>query len=86
MRCPGGRGSNLLWRCDGSAKEAYMFVYHDEIHSLQKRENQLHWTVHMDAFFDHYLKDAPKPEWMDGVPCRECSRGTTNTFYDRVPR
>ncbi|MBI2832828.1 MAG: prolyl oligopeptidase family serine peptidase [Acidobacteria bacterium] len=66
-------------------KEAYMFVYHGEPHSLDKRENQKHWTVRMAEYFDYFLKDGPRPEWMDGIPCRECAQGIGNRFYDRVP-
>jgi len=56
-------------------KEAYFFNYNGELHGLRQRDNQKHWTVHMDEFFDHYLKGAPRPEWMDkGVPYLE--RGT----------
>jgi len=50
-------------------KEAYMFNFNDEKHGLRQRENQKYWTVHMDEFFDHYLKGAPRPEWMEkGIP------------------
>lgn len=53
-------------------KEAYMFVYNGEKHGLRERDNQKHWTVHLCEFFDHYMKDAPRPEWMDkGVPYLE---------------
>jgi dienelactone hydrolase len=53
-------------------KEAYLFVYNGEKHGLHERDNQKHWTVHLCEFFDYYLKDAPKPEWMDkGVPYLE---------------
>ncbi|HSK09726.1 MAG TPA: prolyl oligopeptidase family serine peptidase [Vicinamibacterales bacterium] len=53
-------------------KEAYMFVYNGEKHGLRERDNQKHWTVHQDEFFDHYLKGAPRPTWMDeGVPYLE---------------
>jgi len=53
-------------------KEAYMFVYNGEPHSLRQRDNQKHWTVHMDEFFDHFLLGKPAPEWMDkGVPYLE---------------
>jgi dipeptidyl aminopeptidase/acylaminoacyl peptidase len=45
-------------------KEAYMFNYNGEKHGLRERENQKHWTVHQDEFFDHFLKGAPKPDWM----------------------
>ena len=57
-------------------KEAYMFTYNGELHGLRNRDNQKHWTVHMDEFFDHYLLGKPRPEWMDkGV-----------TFLDRGKR
>ncbi len=46
-------------------KEAYLFNYNTEKHGLRQRENQKHWTVHMDEFFDHYLLGAPKPGWME---------------------
>jgi dipeptidyl aminopeptidase/acylaminoacyl peptidase len=50
-------------------KEAYMFTYNGEPHGLRNRDNMKHWTVHMDEFFDHYLLNKPRPEWMDkGVP------------------
>ena len=53
-------------------KEGYMFNYNGELHGLRNRDNQKHWTVHMDEFFDHYLLGKPRPEWMDkGVPFLE---------------
>ena len=53
-------------------KEAYMFVYNGEKHGLRQRDNQKHWTVHMAEYFDYFLKDAPKPDWMEkGVPYLE---------------
>lgn len=53
-------------------REAYMFDYNGEKHGLRDRENQKHWTVHQDEFFDHFLKGAPRPDWMDkGVPYLE---------------
>jgi dipeptidyl aminopeptidase/acylaminoacyl peptidase len=56
-------------------KEAYMFNFNGEAHSLGNRDNQKYWTVHLDEFFDHYLLGKPRPEWMDkGVPFLE--RGT----------
>jgi dipeptidyl aminopeptidase/acylaminoacyl peptidase len=56
-------------------KEAYMFVYNGEKHGLRQRDNQKHWTVHMDEFFDHYLLGAPRPTWMD-TPVPYLDRGT----------
>jgi dipeptidyl aminopeptidase/acylaminoacyl peptidase len=50
-------------------KEAYLFSYNGEFHGLRKRHNQKDYTVRMQQFFDHFLKGAPAPEWMEkGVP------------------
>jgi len=50
-------------------KEAYFFNYNGERHGLRNRDNQKHWTVHQDEFFDHFLLGKAKPEWMEkGVP------------------
>jgi dipeptidyl aminopeptidase/acylaminoacyl peptidase len=46
-------------------KEAYWFNYNGEKHGLKERDNIKHFTVHMSEFFDHYLQDKPRPEWMD---------------------
>jgi dipeptidyl aminopeptidase/acylaminoacyl peptidase len=50
-------------------KEAYLFNYNGEPHHLNRRPNQKDYTMRMQQFFDHYLKGAPAPEWMEkGVP------------------
>jgi dipeptidyl aminopeptidase/acylaminoacyl peptidase len=48
-------------------KEAYMFAFDGEEHGLRDREHQKYWTVHLDEWFDHWLKGAPRPAWMNGV-------------------
>lgn len=49
-------------------KEAYLFSFNDEDHNLRGREQQKFWTVHLDEFFDHFLRGAPTPTWMiEGV-------------------
>ncbi|MCA9319878.1 MAG: S9 family peptidase, partial [Planctomycetes bacterium] len=55
-------------------KEAYMFNYVGEDHGLRRRANMLDWSQRMQQYFDHHLKGAPAPEWMDrGVPYAERS-------------
>lgn len=49
-------------------KTAYMFSFDGEEHGIIKRENQKYWTVHLDEWFDYWLKGAPRPKWFDGVP------------------
>jgi dipeptidyl aminopeptidase/acylaminoacyl peptidase len=63
-------------------KEAYMFVYNGELHGLRQRDNQKHWTVHQDEFFDHFLLGKPKPEWMEkGVPYLERGRRNVDELF-----
>ena len=50
-------------------KEVYLFNYNGEYHGLRKRQNQKDYTRRMQEYFDYFLKDAPKPEWMEkGIP------------------
>jgi dipeptidyl aminopeptidase/acylaminoacyl peptidase len=46
-------------------KEVYMFNYNGERHGLRRRQNQKDYTRRLQEFFDHKLKGAPLPEWMD---------------------
>ncbi|MBY0574682.1 MAG: prolyl oligopeptidase family serine peptidase, partial [Undibacterium sp.] len=55
-------------------KEAYWFNYNGEKHGLKERDNMKHFTVHMSEYFDHYLQDKPRPEWMD-TPIPYLERG-----------
>lgn len=55
-----------------NGKEAYLFNYNGEFHGLRRRPDQKDYTVRMQQFFDHFLKAAPRPEWMEkGVPYLE---------------
>ncbi len=50
-------------------KECYLFNYVGEPHGLRKKANQKDYTLRMQQFFDHHLKGAAKPEWMEkGIP------------------
>ena len=50
-------------------KPAFMFNYNGEKHGLRKRINQKDYTRRLQEFFDHYLKGAPEPQWMEkGIP------------------
>ncbi len=50
-------------------KEAYLFNYNGEPHGLRRRANQKDYTMRLQQFFDHHLKGAPVPEWMErGIP------------------
>lgn len=65
-------------------KEAYMFTYNGEPHGLRNRDNQKHWTVHMDEFFDHYLLGKARPEWMDnGVTYLDRGKRDVSPLFKR---
>lgn len=50
-------------------KPVWLLVYNNEAHNLRKMKNKQDLSIRMMQFFDHYLKDAPTPEWMtEGVP------------------
>jgi acetyl esterase/lipase len=50
-------------------KPVVMLEYPGENHGLARPANQQDYTVRMKEFFDHFLKDAPAPDWWkDGVP------------------
>lgn len=48
-------------------KIAYMFSFDGEAHGIRKRENQKYWTVHLDEWFDYWLKGTKRPSWFNGV-------------------
>jgi dipeptidyl aminopeptidase/acylaminoacyl peptidase len=51
------------------AKPVWLFNYNGEDHGLRRAANRKDWTIRMQQFFDHYLKDAPPAVWMvEGVP------------------
>ena len=50
-------------------KPVWMLNYNGEPHGLQKYHNKRDFAIRMQQFFDHYLKGAPAPMWMEqGVP------------------
>ncbi|HEX5068729.1 MAG TPA: prolyl oligopeptidase family serine peptidase, partial [Vicinamibacterales bacterium] len=50
-------------------KPVVLLEYPGENHGLAKPENQQDYTERMKEFFDHYLKDAASPDWLEyGVP------------------
>src|SRR5262245_63018998 len=63
------QGIELYLALRRNNKEVYLFNYNGEFHGLRRRHNQKDYTVRMQQFFDHFLKGAPQPEWMEkGIP------------------
>jgi dipeptidyl aminopeptidase/acylaminoacyl peptidase len=53
-------------------KPAWLLNYNEEGHGLVQLRNRKDFQLRMGQFFDHYLKGAPKPKWMEnGVPAIE---------------
>ena len=66
---PWYQGIELFVALRRLGKPAWMLNYNGEAHGLRKRHNQKDWSIRMQQFFDHYLKDAPPPVWLaEGVP------------------
>jgi dipeptidyl aminopeptidase/acylaminoacyl peptidase len=56
-------------------KPAWMFNYNGQPHGLRNRADQKDYTIRLKQYFDHYLKGAPAPAWMEkGVPYLERER------------
>ena len=70
-------------------KEVYMFTYNGEKHGLRRRINQKDYARRLQEFFDHFLKGAPAPEWMQkGIPYlqKEKEKEKYRTADDDEPR
>jgi dienelactone hydrolase len=66
---PWYQGIELFLALRRNGKTAYLFNCNGELHGLRRRHNQKDYAVRMQQFFDHFLKGAPKPEWMEkGIP------------------
>jgi len=53
-------------------KPAWLLNYNGEPHWPVKLQNRKDFNIRMQQYFDFYLKDAPKPIWMEkGVPAIE---------------
>jgi dipeptidyl aminopeptidase/acylaminoacyl peptidase len=66
---PWEQGIELFVALRRLGQPVWMLNYNGEPHGLTKEQNRKDWAVRMQQFFDHYLKDAPPPVWMEeGVP------------------
>ncbi len=66
---PWYQGIELFLALRRHGKPAWLFNYNGEFHGLRRRPNQEDWAKRMNQFFDHYLKGAPAPKWLEeGIP------------------
>lgn len=50
-------------------KPVWLFNYRDEGHGLDRPANRRDWSRRLWQFFDHYLRGAPAPDWLEhGIP------------------
>ncbi len=85
---PWYQGIELFLSLRRQGKETYLFNYNGERHGLRQRHNQKDWTVRMQQFLDHYLKEGPKPAWMErGIPYIEREKEKEKAkASDQAPR
>ncbi|MDD4599007.1 MAG: prolyl oligopeptidase family serine peptidase [Lentimicrobiaceae bacterium] len=66
---PWYQGIELFTALRRLQKPVWMLNYNGDEHNLKQRANMKDLDRRMMQFFDHYLKEAPAPEWMKtGVP------------------
>ena len=60
-------------------KPVWMLNYNKGPHNLSRRADMEDLTLRMQQFFDHFLKNAPAPEWIkNGIPAID--KGVNNGF------
>jgi dipeptidyl aminopeptidase/acylaminoacyl peptidase len=63
------QGIELITAMRRLSKPAWLLSYNGDEHNLTKRPNRQDLSIRMSQFFDHYLKGAPTPLWMEkGLP------------------
>jgi dienelactone hydrolase len=63
------QGIELITAMRRLQKPAWLLSYNSEEHNLTRRPSRQDLSIRMSQFFDHYLKDAPTPLWMEkGLP------------------
>jgi dipeptidyl aminopeptidase/acylaminoacyl peptidase len=84
---PWYQGIELFVALRRLGKPAWMLVYNNEEHNLSRWPNRVDLSIRMMQFFDHYLKDAPAPAWMDeGIPALEKGRTDGYELIDHGTR
>lgn len=65
-------GRNLFLALRRLQRPAWLLNYKGEGHSLTSQPAMQDWTIRMEQFFNHYLKDAAMPRWMkEGITIHE---------------
>ncbi len=74
---PWYQGIELFTALRRLGKPVWLLNYNGDEHNLSRRANMKDLDIRMMQFFDHYLKDAPAPEWMiKGIPAIDKGKKT----------
>ena len=66
---PWYQGIELFTGLKRLGRPAWLLNYNDDKHNLMRNANRIDLSIRMRQFFDHYLLDAPAPQWLtDGIP------------------
>jgi dipeptidyl aminopeptidase/acylaminoacyl peptidase len=58
------QGVELFTALRRLGRTVWMLQYDGEGHSILDDKASVDYTLRMEQFFDHYLKDTPAPDWM----------------------
>lgn len=65
-------------------KPSWLLNYNGEPHWPLKWQNRLDFNIRMQQYFDHYLMDAPMPDWMEsGIPAIQKGIRSGYEFSDK---
>ena len=71
-------------------KVAYLFSFNGKDHNLRDtpadRDDLKYWAVVFDQWFDHWLQDAPRPAWFDGVDYLDRGETDVRALYGEPVR
>ena len=66
------QGMELFTALRRMDKKVWLLQYDQGNHGTRLRQDVVDYSIRMEQFFDHYLKDAAPPIWMTrGIPARE---------------
>lgn len=69
---PWQQGIELFLALRRHDKPVWFFNYHRELHGLRRRADLKDFSQRMWQFFDHFLRGAPAPDWLEnGIPYLE---------------
>ena len=66
---PWYQGIELFTGLKRLGRPTWLLNYNDDDHNLMRNANRIDLSIRMRQFFDHYLLDAPAPQWLtEGIP------------------